>query len=651
MALHETAFESLPLGSVKPAGWLLDQLRIQAEGLTGHLEEHWPDVGPDNGWLGGQGESWERGPYYVDGLVPLAYLLEDEGLIAKAQRWIEWTLGSQCEDGFFGPKMIATVNNDVDKRQDWWHLTIMIKALLQYAEATGDERVEPFLARFFGYMGKVIDEQPLRGWAEARGADLMLGIHWLHRRRPDPALIVLAQKVAEQTTDWTSIFRNFPFWRKVESWDWRTHVVNVAMGLKTPAVLYELTGDPALREAVERGIDSLMTYHGQAHGMFSGDEWLSGTHPSQGVELCAVAEYMFTLEQLARVFGGGRYGDILEKVAFNALPAAIAADWGSHQYDQQVNQVVCNVAPRPWSNGPEANLFGLEPNFGCCTANMHQGWPKLAAHLWMSDGRGGLAAVSYAPCRVTARVGDGAALRMEVGGGYPFREEVRIGLALDRPAAFALSLRIPGWCAEPVVKVNGEPVEWESGADWEAKKAVKLRSAARAESKLGAAARDGYVRIDRTWRDGDMVSILLPMEVRTASRHLNAVSVERGPLVYALPIRELWQPLTARERFNDWEVYPGGPWKYGLVEGTSFTVEEREPIPRQPFEAASSPVRVTASGQLVRNWTLENNSAGTPPLVPDTGDQPVRSLELVPYGGAKLRIAEFPLIATRRHRV
>lgn len=628
-SLAPAAFESLPLGSIKPAGWLLDQLRIQADGLTGHLEEHWPDVGPDNGWLGGKGDSWERGPYYLDGLVPLAYLLEDDRLIAKSSRWIEWTLGSQREDGFFGPEHIATVNQDVDKKQDWWHLTIMIKALIQYQEATDDARVVPFLAKFFGYMGRAIGDQPLRGWAEARGADLLLGILWLHRRAPDPALLELAGIVAEQTTDWSGIFREFPYWRQVKEWDWRTHVVNVAMGLKTPAVLYELSGDPGEREAVNRGIDSLMTYHGQAHGMFSGDEWLSGTHPSQGVELCAVVEYMFTMEQLVRIFGDGRYGDILEKVAFNALPAAISADWSSHQYDQQVNQIVCNVAPRNWSNGTEANLFGLEPNFGCCTANMHQGWPKLAAHLWMSDRRGGLAAVSYAPCRVDAPVGEGgsARLRLAVDGDYPFQEEVRMHLKLDRPTAFAVSLRIPGWCEAPEVAVNGEPVF------------------------IGAAPQDGYIRLQREWRDGDRIELRLPMEARMQKRHLGAVNVERGPLVYALPVQENWQLLKQRERFHDWELYPASPWKYGILEGSAVTVAKAEQIPAQPFDAASAPIRLIVYGQLVRNWAMDGNNAGTPPIVPQTDDQPVVELELVPYAGAKLRIAEFPIIARRKHRI
>lgn len=622
MMLHQTAFHSLPLRAIKPAGWLKDQLEIQASGFTGHLEEQWKDVGADNGWLGGQGESWERGPYYVDGLLPLAYLLEDESLIAKANRWVEWSLASQQENGMFGPARITSVNQDIDKDQDWWHYMIMLKVMMQHEEATGDERIIPFLTKFFTYVHSVIEEQPLRGWAKTRGAEMLLCIVWLHKRTAQPFLLQLADIIAEQTTDWSGIFHDFPFWRKVEEWDWTTHVVNVAMGVKTPGVLYELHGNPVERESVHRGIDSLMTYHGQAHGMFSGDEWLSGTHPSQGVELCAVVEYMFSMEQLTRIFGEGRFGDILEKVAFNALPAANSADWTSHQYDQQVNQMICNVATRAWSNSPDANVFGLEPNFGCCTANMHQGWPKLASHLWMKDQEDGLVAVSYAPCTVRTTVGrQGVSAEVAVTGEYPFKDRVQIHLSLERAESFPISLRIPAWCEHPVITLNGRelPIQAESG----------------------------YAKIEQTWQSGDLLELHLPMEVKTESRSMYATSITRGPLVYVLPVKENWQMIRQREMFHDWELYPASPWKYGLMADTSFEVLEREVV-RQPFLAADAPVRVKVKGQLIRDWKMEGNNAANPPLHPNTDGQPVTELELVPYGSAKLRIGEFPLIGERK---
>ena len=120
--LAESAFYPLPLTTVKPRGWLRDQLRIQSEGITGHLDEFWPDVGKNSAWLGGTGEGWERGPYYLDGLVPLAYLLDDPRLIAKVKPWVEWTLTHQRPDGGIGP-----IQN-----KDWWPIMIMLKALTQY---------------------------------------------------------------------------------------------------------------------------------------------------------------------------------------------------------------------------------------------------------------------------------------------------------------------------------------------------------------------------------------------------------------------------------------------------------------------------------------------------------------------------------------
>src|SRR5690348_13038028 len=136
--LRKTPLLELPLGSIEPLGWIRDQLEIQVVGMTGHLDEVWPDVGTTSGWLGGSGESWERGPYYLDGLLPLAYLLKDEKLIAKTRPWIEWTLTSQGADGQFGPRV----------NEDWWSRMIMLKVLMQYAEVTGDERVEPFMTRY-----------------------------------------------------------------------------------------------------------------------------------------------------------------------------------------------------------------------------------------------------------------------------------------------------------------------------------------------------------------------------------------------------------------------------------------------------------------------------------------------------------------------
>jgi len=381
---------TLPLGAIEPRGWLRNQLRIQADGLSGHLEEIWPSINASSGWLGGDGESWERGPYYLDGLVPLAYLLDDRVLISRAQRWLDWSLGSQLADGYFGPHA----------NQDWWPRMVMLKALTQYQEATGDPRVIPMMARYFAYQARHLPAQPLQSWAAARGGENLYVIYWLYRRTGDSALLELARLVENQTIYWTRLFTNWPFTRPLREYhdvlgfiralegldpasigrvvaafqaagNYHVHhVVNLAMALKQPAMAYLVNGDPAQLQASLHGIEMLLRYHGLANRMFSGDEHLSGQQPFQGTELCAVVETLFSLQILLQVVPDNiPLADWAEELAYNCLPAAFSPDMWSHQYDQQPNQVLVSRAHRNWyDNSDDSNLFGLEPHFGCCTA-------------------------------------------------------------------------------------------------------------------------------------------------------------------------------------------------------------------------------------------------------------------------------------------
>ncbi len=618
--LQPNAFQLLPLTTVKPKGWLLDQLRIQASGLSGHVDEFWPDLGKESGWLGGTGESWERGPYFLDGLVPLAYLTGDVRLIAKVKRWMDWTLDHQQPDGWLGPLKV-----DPKHPQDWWPNYVMLKALTQYQEATGDARVIPVMEKYFAYQAKHLSERPLKEWAVFRWHDEVLTILWLYNRNGDAALLDLARKVHAQGHDWEAQFADFKYHGKVTGKDANlaTHGVNNAMAMKAAAVWWSITGEKKSRDAAGQMLKVLDQYHGQPSGIFGSDEHYAGSDPSQGTELCTVVEAMFSLEVNMSILGDASFGDRLEKIAYNALPGTFTADMWAHQYDQQANQVSCSLANRRWStNGPQSNIFGLEPNFGCCTANMHQGWPKLAANLWMATPDEGLAAIAYGPSTVTTAVAGGTTVTIDEQTGYPFRESIVLTVRPARNVRFPLMLRVPAWANSATISVNGKTEEGvEAGR---------------------------FARIDREWKAGDRVEIGLPMPLRVSSWVNNSVAIERGPLVYSLKIGESWHKLKETGPSKDWEVFPTTPWNYALVldknNPAKFIDVKERPIGKQPFSVEGAPIELLVKARRLPSWQIVDDSAGPLPVSPVKTKEPETPVTLIPYGSAKLRVTVFPFV-------
>ena len=614
--LQKETFIPLPLGAVRPAGWLARQLAIQASGQSGHLDEFWESLDSrKTAWLGGPGECWERGPYYMDGLAPLAYLTGQQRLLDKVTRWCEYQLTTQRATGHIGP----------DQCTDWWPYAVVGKVLMQYAQASGDPRVVPALQRFCHYQLGLLDQRPLKEWAAFRAADQVLWVAWLYNRTGDEKLLALAGKLREQAYDWVDHFSHFRLTGKTHTaFPMETHVVNTAMGIKTPGLWWLLTGRPEDRQGAFDALANLAQYHGSAAGVFTGDEHLAGPAPTQGTELCAVVEEMFSLETLLSLFGQPGHGDLLERIAYNALPATFSPDMWTHQYDQQANQVLCTVAPRQWTNNSAtANLFGLEPHFGCCTANQHQGWPKFVAHLWMATHDGGLAAVAYGPCEVSARVADGVGVALAVQTLYPFEDTITITVAPDRPAAFPLLLRIPAWARQARVTVNG-----------------------RAEPGVQAGT---FLRVQRQWTAGDRVTLTLPMTLRTERRHRGALTILRGPLVYSLAIGEKWNLLNGAGPAGDFEVLPTTPWNYGLLvdesdPASSIRVEATGKVGQLPFAPEFAPVRLTAPGRRLPQWSLQDDQAAPIPQGAIKSAEPLEELTLIPYGCAKLRITEFPTL-------
>lgn len=638
-------YQKLPLGAVKPEGWLKDQLSAQASGLSGHLDEFWPDI-VQSAWKGGEGEAWERGPYYLDGLLPLAYLLDNERLISKTQPWIEAMIASQREDGWFGPA----------ENEDRWPLAIAMKVLMQYYEVSQDDRALELMFGFYHWLSSHDPDWPDTEWRGLRAMEHAVSGLWLYRQAPDPEMLKTISSIYTNSFDWSSFFIYFPWDSKAleagaipHQWDAKgktAHVVNVAMGIKYPALRYMQTKDTRFKDAVYSGLAKLDQHHGQVGGRFSGDEHLSGKNPTQGTELCAVVEYMYSLEKLIEILGDPSMADRLEMLAYNALPGTMTPDCWAHQYDQQANQVMVSNEERKWSsNGKSSNIYGLMPNYPCCLANMHQGWPKFIQHMWMATADSGVAAVAYGPNSVETNVKGGKRLKIRQDTDYPFDGEVQLTMELEGEQSFPLDLRIPSWAEGTRVLVGKE------------------------EHMLSAGQ---MFRLERSWKNGETVQISFPMDLRTEMRYHNAISVLRGPLYFSLRIDKEYKKIElAEDHFHsinylgstDWEIFPTSAWNMALVidplDPSAEAEFTRYPIQQLPFAdqgepvflpgenaysfwEESAPFVIRMKAKRLLEWKMENHSSGELPLSPVDAGGPYQYVELVPYGATRLRITEFP---------
>ncbi len=615
--LLATPFAALPLGSVRPQGWLLTQCQLQRDGLTGNAEAVYAnDLGTNSGWLGGTGDNWERGPYYCKGLVPLAYTLNDAGLKQKAQKWMDWLLTHQGSDGYIGPAS----NND------WWPRMLATYVLRDYYEATGDPRVPTILSNCFHYMLVNLPARPLSDWGKARAGDEMDVALWLYNRNGDTNLLALVNLLHQQADDWSGIFTSNNF--TLYGTDFQPkHNVNVEQALKMPEVYYQLSEQPDDFNALALGLDNLMREHGLSCGINSGTEFISGNASVQGVELCSIVEAMLSLETDVRITGNPALADRLETISFNALPAALANNIKAHNYYTLPNNVTAVYGGHGFNQDyANATLPGPLSGFPCCRYNFHMGWPKYVQNSWAATTDGGLALIAYGPTVVNALRG-GRQVQITEDTGYPFEEQVRLQVSVSNLVTFPLVLRIPGWCSNATVTVNGQ-----------------LQSGITPAS---------FFRVQRTWTNGDQVVVNLPMPVQTLAGPSRAVAINRGPVVYSLKIGEQWTVRTPDPLglgFDEFQVHSTTPWAYALqlnptnpAASLTFT---NFATPTNPFDPAEPSVELIARARQLPDWTIGwlGTHAFEPPVSPVASTNPLENVTLVPFGSQHMRISWFPCL-------
>ncbi|CAL5874729.1 uncharacterized protein PFLUO_LOCUS9030 [Penicillium psychrofluorescens] len=605
--LEPFKFDSFPPGSIRASGWLGDQLALEADGLAGHLFDFYRYV-KESIWLGGTytySELHEDAPYWFNYIVPLAWSLDDARLKKDAKTFLDYTLDHQAEDGWLGPEKTR-------QTRGLWARSLLCFGLVQYAEAdpTETERIVDSMHKFVtlahtmlqaNFTGLIEDKaegddfDPY-GFGLMRTHELPISFMWLLDNHPRDNSKVIREAIElmfaggrQGNGDWTTFFVEGVFPTQgtpyIETPGF-AHGVNLAEGLRYPTVLYRISKNESLVPQTYMAVNLTTTYQTALSGTIIADEFLGSLNPQRGSETCTTVESMFSYAYLYRFYGYNDFADRAELAAFNALPAALTAD---------------------------------------C-------YPKFVVSAYVKQ-KDTVVHMLLSPTSVSGKL-QGSSFSVDCETNYPFSGELNYKIEAERDFQFAI--RVPGWVTDlkkTSISINGvKPTQLNPDA-----------------SGLQ------YVPIRR---GKTMITVDLPLEIRTVERN-GSVGIYRGPLLYAADItinETSHQPLNWTDRLplpasqvdprsRDYVMNPSSPWQFAIDPSTLAVQQEHRVDSRLPnpvWTSGGPPTALSVDAYPI-DWPLDLGTAAPPPINPVVDARTKTSLRLVPFGAAKLHIAQFPV--------
>ena len=636
------AFRSLAPGAVRPEGWLRSYLEKQAAQLGSQLPDvSWPFT--RQYWAEEQeGESWwpwEQNAYWIDGATRLALVLGDDKLLAKAGRRIQYTLSHADDDGYLGPEFFKEPTGDFHR----WPQMLFFRGLNALSDGQGklkgvssEQIVEAMRKHYLGDKASYGTPQ--------RNVTNIEDILWCYEKTGDPRLLTLAEdawrgfmKVAADPDHGDlselRVYANTPI---------NAHGVTYAETVKQPAILYMYTGKEEYLKFALAGQRRIFDHHMLIDGIPSTSEWFRTVTSLDSHETCDIADHTWSWGYMLQATGDGVWADRVERACFNAAPGAIKNDWKSLQYFSCPNQFLATLNSDHNVMEHGGRMMAYQPNPGqrtaCCGGNVHRIFPNYAIRMWMKSKDGGLAAVLYGASKVSATVGaDNEKVEIEQTTNYPFDEQIQFKIKASRAVSFPLSLRIPGWCTAPKLALNGIAIPMP-----------------RCEK--------GFVVLSRSFKPGDQVTLTLPMKLKVTEWPENGMGIERGPIVYAMPIKENWTSKVERKfttpEFPSLEAQPASAWNYGLALDkakleSAIEVNKRVVTAEEALDPwGNPPISLTAPARKIEGWELEVNPDNTAqkftPCLPEVStskvSETVEKITLQPYGSTQLRVTIFPVV-------
>ena len=644
----------LPLGSITAKGWLKDQLLRSKEGTGGHLDELEPDMiatpfinysayksrpGANDDATFAAGWSSEISGTYWTGLVQLAFTLNDQELIDKATRWIDGVLAHQEADGYLGGYPPHT-----DRFADYnaWGSAWCYRAMLSYYEATGRQEVLEAVHKGLVWFCETWKDHK----TDYVGSIIIEAMVIVYAYTGDERLIQFSE-------DWIAWLEDNSHWQnKISQYlsddlPYNSmHVVAYGEDMKHPGILYCATGNETYKKASLNAVAKAMRKIVQATGGPSScGEYLSPKGSSNETEYCNFSTWSNSYSWYAMITGEAGWGDQIERIIFNGAQGARKKDERASAYMTAPNQLHANNTSAIYCTGYDLGAYAPCAHIACCPAQTVRIIPEFIRGICMLDDDRQPYLFCYGPASVKSDV-----ISFEMDTLYPFRDTIT--LTITDAKAQTLSLRIPEWCKKPAVTVNGAA----AGLFYN---------------------ENGFAKLTTPLNTGDTVVIHFPMEVvinqiddsDNASKF--PMCIERGPLVYALPVPEKWTPIAGRpitplpEGWTWWAVnadfksvgdpgdlrfdaYIKSPWAKAIgdqVLPSHITVEEHEvdgyvwenpPISLQVPLYHAPYVYMTTASRTHETWEIPARTVGE-----------AQMCKLVPHGCTNLRITFLPRAARK----
>lgn len=633
-----------PLGSIRSEGFLKEQMERGKDGICGHLHELEPGMINDpyinksyvKAWGNGDQSGWggEISGNYWTGYIQFAFTLNDPEMIKTATWWVDTMIKKQRDDGYLG----TYYEEDAAIYEDYnaWGTACAMRGLLAFYEATGRKDVFDAVYRCMLWF--------CENWAGDKktsyaGPYIIEPMIYVYKLTEDKRLLDFSEDYLDYLCRHDLFATSYKSMLNGDFHYNSNHTAGLGCQVRMPATVYSVTGKDDYLKATERRLGQVIEKSMHLTGApVSVTEFLGPVSATAESEYCNFAFFNATYSVLSCITGKAKYGELMERMFYNAAQGARKKDEKAIAYLSAPNQLYATDV----SSNAMLDMQVYAPCYptACCPVNAVAVVPEFIRGMLLRDSDKNVYVMAYGPCSL-----DHEDVKLKVDTFYPFRNSVKISISCC--GTFALNLRIPEWSRGYTVNVNGVPFDVPE--------------------------KDGFVAVKKAWNVGDEVEIDFEAKVEivkiddTDASKKYPIAIKYGPLVFSYHPQENWTPIKGSpmtELPEGWNWYNVSPvhveadlhdphdrmgvrkyqisWNLALDEHLSPDDVEIEFVDKNGYPWETPMIKLHTHCYKAPNLFAPYPTKTFEPFGDYQEVTDKLDLELVPYGCTNLRVTYFP---------